>query len=743
MNFIKYSKPAAEWQEALPIGNGHMGVMTFGDLQKETLCFNDATLWSSYPHSDDKENGFQDLQKVRALILNGKNHKADLLAEEKLSGGWSATYLPLGNIYIEMDGLHTDGYQRKLDFENAIHTVTANGVNAQIFASYPKNVVVYRMESDHSFHAKITAESVLRHKVTVDTGLTLFGNAPDRIFPRNHDAVHGDNVRYDEHKAMAYALRLEVVSNGQILYNRDNIEIVDANEMTIYFVTSTGYKAFHQMPETNSAVLVQQCKQKLRNLAKEYDAIRAEHIADFSQLYHKQMLTICEDCDLTTDKIIQNARAGGSLEVLSQMMYNMGKYMLISGSRVGSQPLNLQGIWNREIRPPWSCNYTTNINTQMNYWAASNCGLSTCIEPLIRMMKEAMTTGGHTAKAVFGAEGFCCNHNMDIWRKTSPSMGSARWFLSPLCGAWLTNELYKHYLQGELNEYRDTIFTIVQENAKFLMSYLIKYEGKYAICPSSSPENAFRLKLKPAALDIGTAYDMAIVRESLHFAYEICEDSVLKAKIKTYIEQLYPIQKGRHGIREYHKKYMEYEPGHRHFSPLYAFYPGNEIGYYADPKRTQWVRELFWRRLNKSHQHIGWSAVWAMCIGARLRDVQAEQKVIRHFITDAIFENLFCFHEPNFFQIDGNLGFVAGLNELLITEENGVIELLPAILPEYKTGKMENFLLKGAKISFTWRNSKVVSITSDKPIKVYNKHLSDTVQLSDTIALYRDEPSHA
>lgn len=733
MDKLRYGKCASEWGEALPLGNGYTGVMIYGSLQKETLSFNDCTLWSGYPSCDDKENGFKYLEQVRELIFAGKNRKADLLAEKELFGGWSTTYLPLGDIYLEFNGLNQDNYKRELDLANGIHTVSSNVVKCEAFASYPKKLVAYKLNSENEFSVKLSANSPLNSQVTIDDGLNLFGNAPDKIIPLNHGDT--DTVRYNEHKAMAFALRVEIQTDGTITYNNDNIYVSNATELTLYCVTSTGFKAFNEMPETDADVVVNKCKNTLKDLDKDYNAIKLEHIKDFNDLYNRQSLKICQECDLDTDEIIKVARNGGDLDVLSQLMYNFGKYLLISGSRKGTQPLNLQGIWNSLVRPPWSSNYTTNINTEMNYWCASACGLNECIEPLIRMVDEAMITGSHTAKEIFGADGFCCNHNMDIWRKTSPSKGSARFILSPLCGSWLTNELYKHYLNGGLDEYKDKIFEIVKENAKFIMSFLVLHDGKYVICPATSPENAFRHKFSVASLDYATAYDMAIARESLIFALDCTEDEQEKSKIQDIINNLYPLQKGRHGIREYHKDYIEFEFGHRHFSHLYAFYPSQEIGYYTDPERTEWIRKSFWRRLKYSHQHIGWSAVWAMCIGARLRDVNVQKKVIRHFITNTIFDNLFCFHQPSHFQIDGNFGFVAGLNEILITEENNKIELLPAILPEYKTGYMKNIIIKSAKISFKWENSKVTEIESDKPIAVYNKHLSDNVVLNENVSL--------
>ena len=733
MNLLKYNCPANEWNEALPIGNGFTGVMILGELATETLSFNDGTLWSGFPSCYDKEDGAKYIEEVRQLIFDGKNHKADKLAEKHLTGSWSATFLPLGDINLSFENLGTENYERNLDMKKGVHTVKSNGVRAEMFASNPQRICVYRITSKEKFNVKITAQSQLQSKVTVDTGLNLFGNAPDKIIPRGHGEI--EPIQYNKHKAMAFALRAEVITDGKTIHNTDDIYVTDANEVTIYFATATGFKAFNEMPETDCDVVLNKAKEHLSKLEKDYEKIKEEHIKDFSELFNRQTLKICKENNLYTDEIIKVARDGGDLDCLSQLMYNFGKYLLISGSRKGGQPLNLQGIWNCYIRPPWSSNYTTNINTQMNYWPASACGLSECIEPLVKMMTESMVTGRNTAEKHFGAKGFCCNHNMDIWRKTSPSMGSAKWFLSPLCGSWLTNELYRHYLNGGLDKYKDEIFSVIKENAIFLMSYLVKHNDKYVICPSTSPENAFRYKFRVSSLDCATAYDMAIVRQSLNYAYECSDDNNFKNEIKEKLDNLYPLQKGKYGIREYYKDYYEYEPGHRHFSPLYAFYPSEEIGYYSDKKKTEWISDLFWRRLNNSHQHVGWSAVWAMCIGARLRDVKAEKKVIRHFITNAIFSNLYCFHEPCYFQIDGNLGFVAGLNELLITEEDGIIELLPAILPEYKNGQMSNIIIKGNHINFEWENGIVKKVESDKPIKIHNKHLSENLKKNENITI--------
>ena len=415
-------------------------------------------------------------------------------------------------------------------------------------------------------------------------------------------------------------------------------------------------------------------------------------------------------------------------------MYNYGKYMIISGSRKGGQPLNLQGIWNNAVRPPWSSNYTVNINTEMNYWGVSRCGLSDCIEPLIQMVYEVMQNGKKTAKINYGCRGFACNHNVDLWRKTPPVKGDACYMFSPLCGAWLSNEIYSHYKNGFLNEYANKIKELVTESALFINDFLMLHNDKYVICPSVSPENVFMHNGKRCKLDYASAYDMGIVKQAFENALEISDNTELLDDIKKKLPLLYPFKNRKNGICEWHDDYDTPENGHRHFSPLYAFYPGNIIRYYEKTEQTEWVKKLFHFRIGNSNQYIGWSAAWAICLAARLREKETVSTVIRSMLSHSVFKNLFCVHPPFYFQIDGNLGFVAGINEMLLTEENGVVELLPALPDNYaKSGKVTDMIVNGAKLSFEWQNGVVTKVTSDKPIAVYDTHLSETAEYSNIV----------
>lgn len=733
MDTLLYKNPAQKWIDALPIGNGKSAVMIFGGKTDETLCFNDVTLWSGYPKDQTSHESLENLDKVRELIFDGKNHRADVLAEKKLKGGYSETFLPLGKVNIKFDNINCNNYSRSLSLSNAIHTVKTDDVLRESFSSYPDKVTVYKITSKQPLNLTIEMDSKLKFSVNCDDGMNLFGNAPDHDAPIYHK--ESVPISYSEKKGMAFCLRLEAEANGQVIYQENKTTITNSTDITLYFATETGFIGFNKMPNTNTSEVIDLCKSTLSKVNKNYEEVKSKHIEDFSRLFNRQSISLGNDDNIPTDELINKVKDGGNMSALSELFYNYGKYLMISGSRIGGQPLNLQGQWNNEVRPPWSSNYTTNINTEMNYWGASRCGLSECIEPLIEMLWEMIETGSKAAKINFDCEGFCCNHNTDIWRKATPCKGSCSFMFAPLCGAWLTNEIYAHYLNGELDEYKDKIIKIVEESARFIKDFLVMHDGHYVICPSTSPENSFRNKFLICFLDYGTAFDMAVSKQALQNATECTSDLKLKEEIDEIIPKLYPFKKGKTGISEYHKNYCIVEKGHRHFSPLYAFYPAKQIEFYRNPEETSWVRELFYYRLKHSGQHIGWSAAWAICLASKLRDSKTAKSVIRNLLSNAIFTNLFCYHPPTYFQIDGNFGFVAGINEMLLSEEQGVIELLPGLISDYKDGYTKNMVINGAKVSFIWKDGKVTSVESNRPIKVYNKNLSDDVKLDDSITL--------
>lgn len=736
MKTIKYTKAAKIWREALPLGNVYMGLMIYGSLKKERLCFNDGTLWSGYPKDYNSNESIENLENVRKLIFEGKNAEADALCEEKLTGFYSEAFMPLGEISLKFSGIDKACYSRSLDLSNAVHTVKSKGCTAETFSSYPDKISVYRIKTDKPFSVKIKAKSKLKYEVgTEKNNLFLFGNAPDYAAP-DYLRTELHPIRYNEKKGMAFCLQIQVQTNGEICCKSNQIKVKNATELTLYFATATGFNGFDKMPETSRNTVKQKCKALLNSVSKDYDTLKTNHIDDYSSLYNNQHISFNCDNDTNADTLLKSVKNGNDEKALTELLYNYGKYMIISGSRKGGQALNLQGIWNNSVRPPWSSNYTVNINTEMNYWGASRSGLSDCIEPLINMVYETMQNGRKTAKINYGCHGFACNHNVDLWRKTPPVKGDANYMFAPLCGVWLSNEIYSHYKNGFLEDYTDKIKEIVTESARFACDFLVMHDGKYVICPSASPENVFTHNGKSCKLNYASAFDMGLVRQAFQNALELSDDNELKAEIKEKTPLLYPFKEGKNGICEWHKNYETPEPGHRHFSPLYAFYPANVIGFYSNKNQIEWVRNLFKARTNNSTQYIGWSAAWAICLSARLREKETAQKVIRSMLTHSVFKNLFCVHPPFYFQIDGNLGFVAGINEMLITEENGIVELTPALPDNFgKSGEVRNMVVNGVKISFKWQNGLVTEIYSDKPVKILNKHLQSELITNENISI--------
>lgn len=736
MQTIKYTKAAKIWREALPLGNGYMGLMIYGSLKKERLCFNDGTLWSGYPKDYNSKVSLDNLENVRKLIFEGKNAEADALCEEKLTGFYSEAFMPLGEISLKFSGLDKTDYSRSLDLSTAVHTVKSKGCTAETFSSYPDKISVYKIKTDKPFSVKIKAKSKLKYEVgTEKNNLFLLGNAPDYAAP-NYLRTELHPIRYNEKKGMAFCLQTQVQTNGEICYKSNYIKVKNATELTLYFATATGFNGFDKMPETSRNTVKQKCKVLLNSVSKDYDTLKTNHIDDYSSLYNNQRISFNCNNDTNADKLLKSVKNGNDEKALTELLYNYGKYMIISGSRKGGQALNLQGIWNNSVRPPWSSNYTVNINTEMNYWGASRSGLSECIEPLIQMVYEALQNGRKTAEINYGCRGFACNHNVDLWRKTPPVKGDANYMFAPLCGVWLSNEIYAHYINGFLEDYTDKIKEIVTESARFACDFLVMHYGKYVVCPSPSPENVFSHNGKNCKLDYASAFDMGLVKQAFQNALELTDDNELKAEIKDKTLLLYPFKEGKNGICEWHTDYEAPEPGHRHFSPLYAFYPANVIGFYTDKKQTEWVRNLFKTRTDNSTQYIGWSAAWAICLSARLREKETAQKVIRSMLCHSVFKNLFCVHPPFYFQIDGNLGFVAGINEMLITEENGIVELIPALPDNFgKSGEVRNMVVNGAKISFKWQNGFVTEIHSDKPVKILNKHLQSELITNENISI--------
>lgn len=739
MKKLWYQKPARYWRQALPIGNGYTGVMLFGGARKERLDLNDTTLWSGYPKDQTNPDSLQALPKVRELVFAGRHREADALCREKMSGAYSEAFMPLGSFFLRIKAKGKGPYRRELDLSNAVHTVTADQIKREAFASYPQRVIAYHMESSQPFSFQISAKSKLKASASVSgNGLNLTGTAPDYVAP-NYLRFHLHPVQYTARKGMSFCARAVVQGDGAVVYGKRTITVNNATNVTVYITTDTGFRGYDKMPVTDTAVPLQACVQRLKAVSGSYETYRQQHIADYRSLFEKQTLSLGETSPLATDALVKQAKEGVVSNALMELFYHFGKYLMIASSRQGGQALNLQGIWNQKVRAAWSSNYTTNINTQMNYWCAVRSGLADCLEPYVRLVWEIMQAGKKTAKVNYGCEGFACNHNVDIWRKTAPVQGPPSYMYAPLCGAWLANELYGHYKNGRLDSYRDQVFEILEEAARFASDYLVLHQGQWVVCPSASPEAEFSKGKEKCSLDYASSFEMGIVKQTFRNYLEAAGDTPLAEAVRQKLEGMPAYQGGATGMLEWQGDYPITQKGHRHFSPLYGFYPGTDIQYYANPEETKLVKQLFHYRVQNSSQFIGWSAAWSICLAARLHEGTTAFQIISSMLGHSVFYNLFDVHPPFIFQIDGNLGYVAGVNEMLLYEEEGNLELLPALPAQWKAGTAENMVVGGASVSFTWRDGKVVRLASDRPVRVFGHSIASDAVLGSEITLINRE----
>lgn len=730
MNKLIYTSPARNWQSALPLGNGRLGVMVFGGKTSEKLMFNDTNLWSGYPKNQDNPESYEYLDEVRDLIMTGRNKEAQELMEEKMIGDYSEAFLPLGEVNIKISGAKKQNYSRVLDIAESILNIETANVQREAFASFPNKVFVYKITSKTPITITLTGKSQLNYSIdTTDGNFNILGNAPDFAGP--HYLKAKKSVYYNEGKGMSFCLSAKFITNGTISTNDTSVMISKATDIAIYFATATGFVGYDKMPKTSRKYAMELTQKTLNALSGNYEQTKQNHIADYTALYNKQSLDLKSETDLPTDRLLRDAKAGKLNNGLIELIYNYGKYLMISSSRIGGSAITLQGIWNKDLKPAWSSNYTVNINTEMNYWGMSQCNLNECAEPFVRMVYEVMKHGKSTAHDNYNCDGFACNHNVDIWRKTAPVKGAAQYMYAPLCGVWLTNEIYEHLRYGNMEQYRSQIETITTEAVKFVCDYLILRNGNYITCPSTSPEASFYLSGRACDVDSASAFELGLIRQLFINFKEFSHDEILLKKVEQKLSKLKPFSEGEFGINEWSKDYQITDKGHRHFSPMYAFYPAKVIGYNRNPQEVSWIEKLFNRRIEYSHSFIGWSSAWGICLAGRLRNPEKAKMILQKMIATSFFKNLFDSHPPHYFQIDGNLGFLSAINEMLVTEEDGVIELLPALPDIMNSGEIKNIRTATANvISFTWENNEITSLKVEgKTMKLKDIHLSENIKL--------------